>query len=51
VTEDERELLISLADVMTTMMRRLMSAGDVELIEQLLRRVKMQTDGIVDERP
>lgn len=52
MTEDERELLIMVAESMGKMMRHrrpLFGDPDAVLIEQLVRRVKLAADGIRDE--
>jgi len=50
VTENERELLITVADLVHKMCQRslFISPLDVDLIEQLLRRVKLAADGLED---
>jgi hypothetical protein len=51
MTNDERELLITTADLVSKMMGRqlIFSPPDFELLNQLLRRVKARADGIEED--
>jgi hypothetical protein len=47
MTADERELLISVADIIHKLARILsLAPADVAILEQLLRRVKQHTDSV-----